>query len=188
MTGQVDERKETKESRGKYKESLESKIWEELEKDMPWNVIAKKLHTSSKTISRVKSAHLSQKISAGEAEVTAKVFQLFETGIDPVNVTIELKESPELVLKLYDIWMKMKERSNKLNEIYNKEYNEGYDDAMKIDHFHVPCTECGEPILFTSNDEDWERAVKPALLSQFKLWHHTKCKKPYVMNLGPLSD
>lgn len=91
MTEQVDERKETKESVGNRLESLESKILEELEKNTPWNVIAQKFHVSTKTIAKVKRDHLSQKSSVSEAEVSSKAFQLFETRMDPVNVTIELK-------------------------------------------------------------------------------------------------
>jgi len=40
MPDQVDERKETKESQGKHKES---KILEELEKNTQWNVIAQSI-------------------------------------------------------------------------------------------------------------------------------------------------
>jgi hypothetical protein len=58
---------------------------------------------------------------------------------------------------------------------YNSGYEHGYDNAMGIDHFRIPCSKCGKPIVFTSKDEVWEPVVKPTLYKAFSNWHHITC-------------
>ena len=44
------------------------------------------------------------------------------------------------------------------------------------DNFRVPCSICGKPMYFSSNDSNWESKVKPTLYQAFKNWCHTRCK------------
>jgi len=44
------------------------------------------------------------------------------------------------------------------------------------DNFRVPCSICGEPMYFSSNDSNWESKVKPTLYQAFKNWYHVRCK------------
>jgi hypothetical protein len=50
----------------------------------------------------------------------------------------------------------------------------GFEPAL----FMVPCSICGEPMVFTHKDDEWVEKVKPELLNAFKKWYHVKCKKP----------
>jgi len=43
------------------------------------------------------------------------------------------------------------------------------------DNFRVPCSICGEPMYFSSNDSNWESKVKPTLYQAFRNWHHVRC-------------
>jgi len=123
------------ESTGNYDDELEKQILEELENRTPWNKITQKLQVSTRRIANVKAKRSSSQTSVNDAEISAKAFQLFEMGKDPVKVTIELKQPPELILKLYDFWLGMRERVKKVNE---EAYKRGYDDAMKIEHPQHP--------------------------------------------------
>ena len=58
---------------------------------------------------------------------------------------------------------------------YKRGFNAGYKVAMEIDHFRIPCSNCGKAIAFTSKDKNWEDVVKPALYKAFINWHHTTC-------------
>ena len=44
------------------------------------------------------------------------------------------------------------------------------------DNFRVPCSICGEPMYFSSNNSNWESEVKPTLYQAFKNWYHVRCK------------
>ena len=43
-------------------------------------------------------------------------------------------------------------------------------------HFWTPCSICGKPMYFSSNDSNWESEVKPTLYQAFKNWYHVRCK------------
>ena len=43
--------------------------------------------------------------------------------------------------------------------------------------FEAPCAYCGEPMVFTHRDADWESEVKPRLLEAFRYWYHVRCKR-----------
>ncbi|MDG7038326.1 MAG: hypothetical protein JRN37_04085 [Nitrososphaerota archaeon] len=45
------------------------------------------------------------------------------------------------------------------------------------DHFRVPCSVCGKPMHFSSNDENWEEKEKPILEEAFANWLHTSCEE-----------
>jgi hypothetical protein len=44
------------------------------------------------------------------------------------------------------------------------------------DSFRAPCSICGKPMRFSSNDNNWEQA-KPTLHGAFAQWAHTTCRK-----------
>jgi hypothetical protein len=44
------------------------------------------------------------------------------------------------------------------------------------DCFRVPCSVCGQPMTFSSQDGNWEQE-KAILCKAFSDWHHTTCKK-----------
>jgi len=167
------------ESTGNYEDDLDKQILEELKKQTPWNKITKKLHVSPGRIANVKAKHLSSQTSVNDAEISAKAFQLFEMGKDPVQTTIELKQPPELILKLYDLWIQMKEQSKaqdeKLNESYQKEYDAGYRDgynkALKRRRFLIECSKCGQPMYVEITDEAFKRLVKPWFYETFNICH-----------------
>lgn len=101
--------KESKESRGiegKAKESIEEQIERMLEKRVPWNVIARELHVSTKTINDVKNKGISKVNSEGD--VAARAYSLFERGVGPIGAVIELKQPPEIVERLYAKWLEQK--------------------------------------------------------------------------------
>jgi len=141
------------ESTGNYNDLLERQILQELEKRTAWNVIAQKLHVSTGRIAKVKVKYSSSQAFVNEAGIDALAFELFEMGKDAVEVTIELKQSPKLIQELYDLWIQMGERSRKQEERSKKleeSYRQGYDDAMKTQHFKAPCSICGFWMDFSS--------------------------------------
>lgn len=127
-------------------DELDKLILEDLENHVPWSVIAKNRHVSPNTIAEVKKKYSSSQASTSEAEVDARAFQLFEEEKDPVQVTIELKQPPQLVQELYNLYIEMKESSKKikeerlkkLKEERSKELEERYyerdDDAVNMSY------------------------------------------------------
>ena len=85
-----------------------------------------------------------------------------------------------------------------------KAYEDGYDLALKdfvddpyafyfmvrerydgdIALFEVPCSICGEPMVFHHKNEDWETEVKPTLLEAFRDWYHVRCKRKRSLRRG----
>jgi len=64
---------------------------------------------------------------------------------------------------------------NKARKSIEKQYYKlGYDEAMKIEHFSVPCSVCGEPVVFSSRDARWDEARR-TLSEAFKNCRHTNC-------------
>jgi len=47
--------------------------------------------------------------------------------------------------------------------------------------FEAPCSICGEPIVLTHKDSNWESEIKPTLLRAFKNWYHIRCRKQYSL-------
>lgn len=85
-----------------------------------------------------------------------------------------------------------KQRKSQLMKSINKArktireagWQEGLDDGMAEfrrlienirrlpdDHFKVPCSKCGEPIEFSSNQSNWQ-ATRTVLQGAFKNWSH----------------
>jgi len=62
-------------------------------------------------------------------------------------------------------------------QAFKRGYDEGYNRAMRMERFTVPCTVCGKPMLFLSEHSNWESDVKPALHRAFSSWRHHRCKK-----------
>jgi hypothetical protein len=44
-------------------------------------------------------------------------------------------------------------------------------------HFEAPCSVCGKPMKFSSNDANFEKEVKAPLHGAFKNWYHVPCGK-----------
>ncbi len=86
-----------------------------------------------------------------------------------------------------------KQRKSELMKSINKArktireagWQEGLDDGMAEfrrlienirrlpdDHFKVPCSKCGEPIEFSSNQSNWQE-TRTVLQGAFKNWSHT---------------
>lgn len=118
-------------------EELKKQIIAELEKRTPWNVIAETYHVSTKTIDKINKQHLSQQSSVVDGEVSAKAFELFEEGMNPVDVVIQLRQNPDLVTKLYFAWSTLKEK-----------------------HIVVPCRVCGGPLMVCFDNDQWKENVE----------------------------
>ncbi|MEM4524648.1 MAG: hypothetical protein QXF29_06090 [Archaeoglobaceae archaeon] len=49
---------------------------------------------------------------------------------------------------------------------------------MRIEHFTAPCSICGKPMHFTSeNSKWWNEKVEPVLERAFAKWFHVECKE-----------
>ena len=44
------------------------------------------------------------------------------------------------------------------------------------DNFHVPCSKCAKPMIFSNRDDNWNES-KAILYAAFKTWHHVNCPK-----------
>lgn len=100
------ERKESEENQGKPKETIEEQVKRDLEAQVPWNVISKTRHVSTKTISAIKNKGISAASSDGE--IAARAYNLFECGVGPIGVVIELKHPPEVIQGYHDKWLEQK--------------------------------------------------------------------------------
>jgi hypothetical protein len=66
---------------------------------------------------------------------------------------------------------------NKARKTLMEQYHDiGFEEAMEIDHFRVPCSICGKPMHFSSRDQNWDEERR-VLYEAFKNWHHTSCAK-----------
>jgi hypothetical protein len=65
---------------------------------------------------------------------------------------------------------------SELNKSRKTIYKMGYNEAMQIDRFTIPCSICGKPMQFTSRDPKWEEQ-KLILNNAFKNVCHTNCVK-----------
>jgi hypothetical protein len=56
-------------------------------------------------------------------------------------------------------------------------FNEGAEYVRRSeDNFHAPCSICGQPMSFSSRDNEWEKEKNP-LYNAFKSWHHIQCRE-----------
>lgn len=54
----------------------------------------------------------------------------------------------------------------------------GYEEAMRMEHFTLPCKTCGKPMLFSSRDlKSWNEKVMPILRATFANWSQGECLK-----------
>ena len=65
-----------------------------------WNVIAKTLHVSVRTIAKV--AKRMREVSP------SKVFNMFEKGFSPMRVVIETNKDPATITEWFKEWIEMK--------------------------------------------------------------------------------
>jgi len=65
---------------------------------------------------------------------------------------------------------------SELNKSRKTLYKMGYNEAMQIERFTVPCSTCGKSIQFTSRDPKWEEQ-KRLLNDAFKNVCHANCIK-----------
>lgn len=91
-----------------------------------------------------------------------------------VDAAAERRYKSRFMTQLDKARASIKEEAYK--EGYDDGYNKGYNESMKIKRFTVPCSICGKPMVFTSNNEEWFDKVRPMLYEVFKDWYHTKCK------------
>jgi DNA repair exonuclease SbcCD ATPase subunit len=47
----------------------------------------------------------------------------------------------------------------------------------KIERFYVPCSKCGNPILFDNTEPEWNSEIKPMLREKFRSAIHIDCPK-----------
>lgn len=149
------ERRDSKENEGNFWKDLEAQILEDLKKGVPWNVICKNHHISSKTVAKIKEKYADSRTSDGE--ISALAFSLFEMGRNPVEVVIELKQPPENIIKLYESWRKIKQ------------------DLRTYTYFTVKCAICKKTLFLSSNNVEWKEKIKPTLLKAFENWAHAEC-------------
>ena len=127
-----------------------------------------------------------------DRSIASRAFELFEKGITPVRVVIELEQSPELIQELYHKWVEMngallipkKSKDNIYRAIIkNTEYEVNDLDSLEyvicfliLDHlalkdFNYPCNVCQET-LYANPCLEWKDLVDKGCLSN---WGHKKC-------------
>ncbi len=79
----------------------EAEIEEALLEGKRWNVIAKELHVSNRTIA---------KVSKRMKEVSpSQVFKMFDEGSSPMKVVVETNKDPTEVMEWFKAWLEMNE-------------------------------------------------------------------------------
>lgn len=89
---------------------------------------------------------------------------------------------------------KLMTQMNKMRETYeNKGWDSGYKEGLiqakgeffrkgkesvraNEDNFRVPCSICGKPMRFCSNDKNWNEKQE-VLYQAFASWHHITCQQ-----------
>jgi hypothetical protein len=69
----------------------------------------------------------------------------------------------------------LKEMNKARKTIFDQGYRAGYNRAMTIEHFTVPCSQCGKPMLFSQAQKDWGKHVQSTLQQAFGRRVHVKC-------------
>ena len=154
-------------------ENLDEQVLTELAKHTPWNVIAKRYHISTKTISQIRGKKTGVK---SESEIAAQVFELFRRGMKPHNVVIRLRQHPEVVGKLFEQY---KELTGHDNNFCSQCWKDSTDFAKSfyavIEH---PCSLCGKDLTWhLLEKKDKEQIMGMLKDGGIGNWYHTKCKK-----------
>jgi hypothetical protein len=174
-------------------EDREKKILEELRKGTPWNVITKKYHVSTSTISQIK-AKRSGTVPPTAGEIAAQTFNLFQQGKGPIDAVIELRQPVEVVEGLYGKWLELKgqvpiandwrfalaEVIEMIKEQTNQKVSTPNDFGMAVaqlvvDHqrftrLQYPCCDCGEATQV--GEAEWKYLLEKGY---FKTWGHADC-------------
>jgi hypothetical protein len=174
---------------------LEENVLRDLEAHIPWDVIAKKHHISTKRIQRIKlKAEESDNEKQGknpledygylgsrwdgkaEGEITAAAFKLFQRDVKPFAVAKRLELPSRLVKYLFRQYITM---SDHVNTWCTISYNEGFEVGKEsVEHIiSWPCTECGENMRWDLNDSDDRNKIMGILMKGgIQDWHHKSCK------------
>ena len=144
-------------------------------KHTPWNIIAKKYHVSTKTISSIRNKQQGTK-NYGD-ELAAKVFELFEKGNSPIDAVIKLNVNPKIVSEFFEEWKDMTEHKNiscnkcakRALEIYKEKYVKGV--------IFYPCSKCGDDMIWRlDNEEKKNRSTKS--------WRKEEFQKSGIMKIA----
>jgi hypothetical protein len=57
------------------------------------------------------------------------------------------------------------------------DYSNWVDRLEKEEKFTLPCSVCGKPMKFSSNDSNWKTEVYPVLRRSFAKWMHIACER-----------
>jgi hypothetical protein len=115
---------------------------------------------------------VSEKWVKSASPMQGEIFNILLDEIDFTGWRLERPEEYSAAVPPYqETFMMRRDFWAKLEEMYRK----GYDDAMKIEHFTIPCSRCGEPLYLSSKSQKWIDKIKPKLESTFSKWYHTKC-------------
>lgn len=80
-------------------------------------IISKKYHLSFTTINKIWKEGLGQKDPESEILITTKAFQLFEKGMNLVEVTIDLNLNPKEAGEIHQDYLKLKGLDEKIREV-----------------------------------------------------------------------
>ena len=87
------------------KTEVEAKIEELLSEGTRWNVIAKTLHVSNRTIAKV-SKRMDEPTSPPPS--VSEVFEMFDDGKEPTDVVKETNADPTKIREWFNEWLTMK--------------------------------------------------------------------------------
>ncbi len=86
------------------KTTVEQEIEKALLEGARWNVIAKTLHVSNRTIAKVSKRMNEVKSPPPPA---SQVFTMFEKGTSPMDIVKDTNADPEIILEWFDAWLNM---------------------------------------------------------------------------------